>query len=218
MGHGMDGAGSLKHEEKALLRRLLAGDEEAFEAFFEGYFHRLYRFALGRLGGNEAAAQEVVQESLMKAIEKLETFRGESALFTWLCGICRYEVSAFLRQEGRRREQATWLEDSPEIHRLLENLASGDGPEAVLQRREATRLVHLTLDHLPLRYGQALEWKYLEGVSVVEIGERLGVGMKAAESILSRARVSFRSAFEGLCKGLDGRGFRGLRLARGEEQ
>ena len=55
--------------------------------------------------------------------------------------------------------------------------------------------MHEALDYLPSRYSQALEWKYCEGLSVNEIAERLEVGAKAAESVLSRARVAFREAF-----------------------
>jgi RNA polymerase sigma-70 factor (ECF subfamily) len=54
----------------ALARRLLAGDEAAFEEFFATYFPRVYRFARARLGGNEDAAEEVVQSTLIKAINK----------------------------------------------------------------------------------------------------------------------------------------------------
>jgi DNA-directed RNA polymerase specialized sigma24 family protein len=55
--------------------------------------------------------------------------------------------------------------------------------------------VQLTLDYLPARYGDALEWKYIEELSVGEIADRLGVGYKAAESLLTRARAAFRDAF-----------------------
>jgi RNA polymerase sigma-70 factor (ECF subfamily) len=55
--------------------------------------------------------------------------------------------------------------------------------------------VRSTLDHLPGRYGDVLEWKYLQDLSVNEIAERLGVGYKAAESLLTRARAAFRDGF-----------------------
>ena len=57
------------------------------------------------------------------------------------------------------------------------------------------QLVHATLDHLPGRYGEALEWRYIEGLSVPEIAERLDLGYKATESVLSRARKAFRDGF-----------------------
>jgi hypothetical protein len=77
-------------DDKTLTRRLLAGDEPAFEEFFNDYFPRLFRFALPRVGGDEDAAEEATQAALVKAMEKLHTFRGEAALFTWLCAIPGY--------------------------------------------------------------------------------------------------------------------------------
>ena len=61
---------------------------------------------------------------------------------------------------------------------------------------ELQRIVHAVLDRLPGRYGEALELKYIEGRSVVEIGERLGIGNTAAQSLLARARVAFRDGIE----------------------
>lgn len=56
------------------------------------------------------------------------------------------------------------------------------------------RLVEATLDSLPGHYGEILEWKYLDGLTVAEIAGRLGLGVKAAESLLTRAREAFREA------------------------
>ena len=56
--------------------------------------------------------------------------------------------------------------------------------------------MHAVLDRLPGRYGDALEWKYVEGRSVEEISERLGIGQTAAQSLLARARVAFREGVE----------------------
>jgi DNA-directed RNA polymerase specialized sigma24 family protein len=68
-------------------------------------------------------------------------------------------------------------------------------PEATLRRREVSWLVHATLDHLPAHYGMALEWKYMQELPVDEIAARLGIGYKAAESLLTRAREAFREGF-----------------------
>jgi RNA polymerase sigma-70 factor (ECF subfamily) len=72
---------------------------------------------------------------------------------------------------------------------------STSGPEEQFRRREVSRLVHVTLECLPEPYGDALEWKYIQGWSVDEIASRLRVGPKAAESLLTRARQAFRDAF-----------------------
>ncbi len=180
----------------ALVRRLLAGDDSAFEEFFTGCFPRLYRFALPRLGGNEDAAEEVVQAALVRAVEKLHTYRGEAALFTWLCAVCRREIAAWLDRTGRAAE-VPLVDDQPEIRAALEALAAcgGDDPEGELRRKDLSRLVQATLDHLPGRYGEILEWKYIEDVPVSEIASRLGLGYKAAESLLTRARQAFRDGF-----------------------
>ncbi len=204
--------------DRALVRRLLAGDEAAFEQFFADYSGGLFRFALTRLDFDEDLAKEVVQATLCTAIEKLETFRGEAALFTWMTSICRGEISAHFKQRRRVPVALDPIEETPEIRRVLESLAAGlEGPEDELRHKEVVRLVHLTLDYLPPRYGRALEWKYLEGLSVREIAGRLETTTKAAESILTRARDAFRIGFERLCEGLEEReegwqrSFRGLR-------
>src|SRR5687768_14454821 len=82
----------LRLEEKALVERMLAGDEAAMEEFADGYFPGLYRFALARLGGDTELTREVVQTTVCKALAKLGTFRGEAPLLGWLCACCRYEI------------------------------------------------------------------------------------------------------------------------------
>ena len=79
--------------------------------------------------------------------------------------------------------------------RSIEAPSTGD-PLRRADHAELKRLVHAVLDRLPGRYGEALEWKYVEGHSVEEISERLGIGQTAAQSLLARARVAFREGVE----------------------
>jgi len=187
----------LTHESE-LIRRMLAGEERAFQAFFQSLFPRLYRFALPRVDRNEEAAREVVQATLTKAMRKLADYRGEAALFTWLCQICRREIVDRLRAERRHSDHVVLIDDRPELRAAIEALEAPDEYDLVKSygRAEVGRLVQSVLDRLPARYGDALEWKYVEGHSVEEIGERLGIGHTAAQSLLARARVSFREALE----------------------
>lgn len=179
-----------------LARRLVDGDEAAFEAFFADYFPRLYRFALTRLDGDADAAEEVAQVTLIRGVQKLHTYRGEAAMFTWLCTFCRREVSRWRERSGRVAE-VDLLEERAEVRAALEAVAaaSTDTPETVLGRRELSRLVQVTLDHLPAQYGNALEWRYIQELSVGEIASRLNLGYKATESLLTRARQAFRQGF-----------------------
>ena len=187
-------------DEPGLVRRMRAGEESAFGEFFEGFFPRLYRFALARLDQDADAAEDVVQVTLCKAVSGLRGYRFESSLFTWLCAICRREIATFESRRGRRRSSTIPIEDTPDIRAALESLAAGarDDPESALRRREVSRLVQVTLDALPRRYGDVLEWKYVQGMSVLEIAGRLDLGVKAAESLLTRARDAFRDGFSSL--------------------
>lgn len=189
---------SLLHlSDKALAKRMLGGDEQAFDEFFGEYFPGIYRFALSRTGRDPEIAEEVAQATMIKAVRKLATYRGEAALFVWLCTFCRREISAYLRKQRRVPDPIGLIEDLPEIRAALESLTrtTADGPDDDLRRKETARWVQVTLDQLPRHYGQVLEWKYMHELSVKEIARRLDLGPKAAESLLTRARVAFRDSF-----------------------
>lgn len=189
--------------DKALVKRLIRGEERAFDEFFDGYFPRLYRFALVRTRHDPEAAEEIVQNTLIQVVKKLDTYRGEAALFTWLCTFCRHEISAFYRRSHRRQEMVELTEDLPEVRAALESLltTTASDPENLTERRELGRLVQATLDQLHPRYGDALEWKYIHGLTVKEIASRMEVTPKAVESVLSRAREAFRDAFATIGRG-----------------
>src|SRR6266487_1253063 len=84
--------------DRELVKRMLAGEEDAFEEFFDSHFSRLYRFALARMEQDADAAEDVVQAALCKAISALKSWRAEATLFTWLCTFCRHEISAHYRR------------------------------------------------------------------------------------------------------------------------
>jgi len=174
-------------EEKALVERMLAGDEAAMEELADEYFPGLYRFALSRLGGDTELAREVVQTTVCKALGKLSTWRGEASLSTWLCACCRNEIRMSFRQKKRQPALVELDEESG---------GAGEHAEGTIVRREEARLVHAALDLLPPRYARALEWKYLDRLPVQEIADRLRLGAKAAESLLTRARRAFREGYE----------------------
>jgi RNA polymerase sigma-70 factor (ECF subfamily) len=184
-------------DDQQLIQRLLAGDELAFEAFFNAYFARVYRFALPRLNGDVEAAKEVAQSTLGKAMRRMADFRGESGLFTWLCQISRHEVVDHIRAM-RRSRHVVLIDDHPELRAAIESVEAPEEYDLVKSygRAETGRLVRAILDRLPSAYGDALEWKYIEGHTVEVIGERLGIGTTAAQSLLARARVAFREALE----------------------
>jgi len=190
-------------DDKRLVKRLLAGDEQAFSAFFSENFARLYRFALVRLSGDQDGAREVAQAAMTRAVQKLDTYRAESALFTWMCAICRNETSDWLERQGRYREHIVLVEDYPEVRAAVDSLTVPEqsGPEYQYRRAELLRLIQVALDCLPPKYGDVLEWKYVEGYTVREISERLGIGTEATQSTIARAKRAFADADSSMAAG-----------------
>lgn len=184
-------------QDLELARRLAAGDEQGFVRFFDEYYPRLYRFALARLGGDQDGADEMAQRTLCRACRKLHLYRGEASLFTWLCQICRHEIHDHAELRNRDACRLVSIDDDPAMRAALESLPadSSHDPVTAVARADAAHLVRVVLDHLPSNYGDALEWKYVEGLEVKEIASRLSVTALAAESLLARARRAFREAW-----------------------
>jgi RNA polymerase sigma-70 factor (ECF subfamily) len=199
---GVEQAEDRRLNERRLVGRMLAGEEPAFDEFFDANFRPLYRFALRRLAGDAAAAEDVAQRTLCAAIDNLASWRGEAQLLTWLCAICRREVANHFRRERRAGVTVGLIDDLPEVRAALESaLTEAEDPESNTLRQELIALVHVALDHLPPHYAQLLEWKYLEDVPVKEMAGRIGSTPKATESMLTRARIVYREVLEALLAG-----------------
>jgi RNA polymerase sigma-70 factor (ECF subfamily) len=182
----------LHEEDLKLAKRVAARDKGAAEVFFGNYFARLYRFVALRVDRPDAC-EDIVQEAMIKAVRNLHGYRGEAALFTWLCQIGRNEISNHFQRFGRKEAPLVSLDDDPNVRAALESLDFAEMDSG--ERLALEQVVQLTLDYLPEKYSKALEWKYLEGLTVEEIAERIGSGVVAAQSLLARARTAFRRGF-----------------------
>jgi RNA polymerase sigma-70 factor (ECF subfamily) len=189
-------------DDKQLVKRLLRGDERAFDQFFKQNFSRLYRFAQVRMSDDREATREIVLATLSKALNKIDCYLGEAALFTWLCTICRNEIVDWARRNAQYREHIVLTEDHPDLQAVVDSLVAPatDDPRRQYQQQEASRLVQVALDSLPPQYGDALEWKYIEGYSVKEIAGRMGLTPDAVQSLLARARKAFEEIYTTLTK------------------
>lgn len=190
-----DPAARAVENTERLMRRLLRGDEEAFDAFADEYIPRLLRFARSRLSGPNRAdlAQDLVQTTMCKALSKIESFRGDASLFSWLCAVCLNEI----RMHYRRAENRTQKQNDDVLLEFPADPGSSWGPDPALRAiaTDRSRSVHETLNRLPSHYADALEWKYVERWTTARIAEELGCGIKAAESQLVRARRAFRKEY-----------------------
>ena len=185
----------LSHKnDLALAKALVDGDERQFALFFDEYFPRLYRFASTRLGSDEELVRDIVQATLMNAIRSLGRFRGDAAMFTWLCQICRNEIAGYYRKLSKSVPEVA--ADDEAIRPILESLEADDelSPDVQFESLQAKRLIQEVLDFLPANYGNALEWKYIHGFSVTEIANKMEVSELAAQSVLARARTAFKQA------------------------
>jgi RNA polymerase sigma-70 factor (ECF subfamily) len=186
----------MSQNDRELVERLLRGDRRAFDQFFHEYYPKLYRFVKRRVS-DAALAEDIAQGTLCRALESLRGFRGEAALFTWLCTLCRRELSARCRDFNPAAGAARLAEDDPEVRAALESLVAHESmdPLQATDRAQLGQAIRVALDYLPAPYGDILEWKYLRDMSIGEIARRLGRSPKAAESLLTRARDAFREAF-----------------------
>ncbi len=185
-----------RHADLKIAERLLDGDEGTFNAVFEAYFPRLYRAALARVGGDADEAKDIVQQTFCKVFERLDSYRGEASLYGWMCQIMRNTIVDRIRKRQTEGLHFEIADDDSSLLALAASLraTNNDEPETDLKRIELLTLIQATLDHLPTHYGDVLELKYVDELSVKQIAQRLDIGPKAAESLLTRARNAFKDA------------------------
>lgn len=179
-------------------QRALRGETGAVRALAEHMLEPLYRFCFHRVGRNTHLCEEVVQETLVRALCQLERYdpaRSGNQLFPWLTGLARNEVSRVLVRERHASLDALWAKVDGELAVLFERLETEPLAEELLEREETRELVNVTLAQLPPHYRAALEAKYLHGTSVRDLAALFRSTEKAVESQLSRARKAFRITF-----------------------
>jgi len=182
-------------EEWLLIERVQVSDHEAFEALFHRYLSAVYRQAI-RLLGDQAEAEEVVQEVFLTVYEKAHTFRGHSAFSTWLYRITMNAALTKLRQ--RKRSKAVSLEGflprfGEDGHHLQRPVVDWSKDlEGGLADEEMHRLLRQALGQLPPMDRTVVVLSELEGHSDREIGAALGLSVGAVKSRLHRSRLLLR--------------------------
>lgn len=187
-------------EDLKLAQAIIKGDEKVFNQFFTDYYPKLFRFIMSRVKQDKDLADDFAQQTMCNAIDKMHTFRGEAALFTWMCHISRSLIYAHFLKENRRNKILTPLADTTEVREILDNIAMNENqqPENIKASHEVSELIAEVMDNLPNNYGDILEWKYVEQLSVNEIAEKLNTSMVSVQSSLSRARKAFKSVIDKL--------------------
>jgi RNA polymerase sigma-70 factor, ECF subfamily len=180
-------------DDLAMVHKVVAGDSVALGMLYARYGDPLYAYVFHRLHGNRQDAEDVWHETWLAAMRALPGFRGDSRLFTWLCGIARHKVADLYRRRGAT--EITFSDISPAS---LEDILSGQLPEDALQRSADLALMIEAVETLPDDYRQALIARYAEGLPVDRVALVLRKSYKATESLLSRARAALRQALQEL--------------------
>jgi RNA polymerase sigma-70 factor (ECF subfamily) len=179
--------------DRILVSRMLAGEQRAFDEFFNASASRLAAFVSRRSGLDPASVEDIVQNTLIKAVRSLASYRGEAALFTWVTEICRHEL-ADARRKAARRPAHDSLDEPDAVAFPVPQLWVPEHrePAAEAEAQRQRKAVVQALNDLPERYARALEAKYGDGLSVKEVAALFGLTTVAAQSLLARARDAFR--------------------------
>jgi RNA polymerase sigma-70 factor (ECF subfamily) len=167
-----------------LLEKARAGDPEALEELLKRHERSVYRFGL-RMCGDEEAAREVLQETLLAAFENLRGYRGEAALSTWLYQIAR--SFCIKQREGEHRHEST---DSREARAVPSPNSPADERAHALQMAS---LIQAAMRTLPPGAREVLVLRDVEGLSAEEASEVLDVSVPALKSRLHRARLALNA-------------------------
>ncbi len=182
--------------DRQLVARMRAGEQRAFDEFFANCASRLTAFAARRSGLDFASLEDIVQNTLIKALRHLESYRGDAALLTWVTEICRHELADVHRKVARRPVHES-LDSAESVSAAVLQLRvpePSEPPGELEANMRRAAIVHV-LDGLPRQFAVALEAKYGDGLAVDDIAKLLDVTPIAAQSLLARAREAFRKAW-----------------------
>jgi len=182
-------------DDAALIERLKAGDQNAFETIFDLYSRRLYSVAQ-RILGDVADTEEVIQDVFWTAYRKAKTFRGHSRLSTWLYRLTVNAALGKLRR-GRKNREVEYEQFLPKFqedgHHLVRPVVDwSDTLEESYAKHELQQLLKGALDQLQPLDKSAVVLSDLEGMPDKEIAATLGLTVLAVKTRLHRARLFLR--------------------------
>jgi RNA polymerase sigma-70 factor, ECF subfamily len=189
--------------DEKLLDGLRAQDPAVVEAVVRANSGRLLSVAR-RMLGNEADAQDAVQDAFLNAFRSLDSFHGGAQISTWLHRIL--VRAALMKLRRRRRKPETSIDDLlPKFHEnghALDPVSVSDAsPTAALERQEVRDQVQAAIDRLPENYRTVLVLRDIEGLGTDEAATLLGESSAAVKTRLHRARMALRGLLDPIFRG-----------------
>ena len=178
-----------RRDEAQMIARILDGDTQLYHALIRPHERSVYMMALSYLK-NEADAEDVAQEAILKAFHHLASFRAEAKFSTWLIGITLNEARSRLRREGAMRTDSIdqTLEEggrvSPAILRDWREI-----PSEALERKEVRELLRKAVAGLPEIYREVFLLRDVEGSNIADTAAALSISVANVKVRLHRARM-----------------------------
>lgn len=163
------------------LHAAAAGDADAVRWLLDEVAPIVHGFLYARVGGDEAAAEDLLQETVIEAVRSSDTFRGDAQLSTWMCAIARRRLARHYEAERKAEVGRSRL-------RVVAESTLDESLEQAEQREEVAR----ALGRLPALHRQVLVLKYLDGLPVEEIAAEVGRSRVQVQSLLQRAREGLK--------------------------
>lgn len=172
-----------------LVQQVQSGDQKAFGLLVAKYQRRIYRLVL-RFVHDPARAEDVAQETFLRAYRAIGQFRGDSQFYTWLY---RIAVNTAKKAAADDRKDPTVFEgdavdDGEETFRPTERLTTSETPESMLVSKEIAQTVNEAMDALPADLRMAITLREIEGMSYEDIAAAMQCPIGTVRSRIFRAR------------------------------
>lgn len=185
--------------DQELVERAKNGDKKAFNLLVVRYQNRVAGLLTRYVARDDIP--DIVQESFIKAYRSLESFRGESAFYTWLYRIAVNTAKNHLTAMGRRPPKEDILAEDAESYDSGVHLREADTPENLVLSEELKRVVFDTIENLPPELKTAITLRELEGLSYEEIAEKMQCPVGTVRSRIFRAREAIDAKINPLING-----------------
>lgn len=180
----------MNDSDGAAIERTVAGDGDGFRVLVERYSHVVFRLAY-RMTGNAEDAEDVVQETFLRAYRAISTYDGRASFTTWLYRIASNYALDFLDKRRRRSEQQP-PSRADEEQREWEVLADAPGPDRLAEGSQLQRRLQIAMGQLTAQERSAFVLRHFEELSIDDISETLGLGPAATRHSIFRAVQKMR--------------------------
>lgn len=170
------------------------GEQLTFKEIYDLYVDLVFNLGLSYLQ-NKEDAEEITQDVFLKVYDKIDDFKGEAKLKTWIYRITVNHCLDFIKaKKAKKRSVFFFLKPKEEYLENHSAFVEFNHPGVLLEDKEAVKKLFAQINQLPDKQKTALLLKSVEGLPQKEIGEVMNLSLKAIESLLSRAKANLKKS------------------------